>query len=205
MLNVPATVGLMVLAGPIVSVIFERGQFTRADTTATAAALLFYAPGLVGYSAVKIASPAFYALRDSRTPVLVSVLSIAVNVALNLTLVRVFGYRGLALGTALASLLNAALLLELLRRRLGGLDFGRVALALGKILAASALMAAAVATAQAWQESAWPSSRFLPRAGQLGASIAVGLVVLSLAARLLHIDELAEAWARIRARLARGR
>lgn len=205
MLNVPATVGLMVLAGPIVSVIFERGQFTRADTTATAAALLFYAPGLVGYSAVKIASPAFYALRDSRTPVLVSVLSIAVNVALNLTLVRVFGYRGLALGTALASLLNAALLLELLRRRLGGLDFGRVALALGKILAASALMAAAVATAQAWQESAWPASRFLPRAGQLGASIAVGLVVLSLAARLLHIDELAEAWARIRARLARGR
>jgi putative peptidoglycan lipid II flippase len=205
MLNVPATVGLMALAGPIVSVIFERGRFTPADTAATAAALLFYAPGLVGYSAVKIASPAFYALGDSRTPVLVSVLSIAVNVVLNLALVRVFGYRGLALGTALASLLNAVLLLELLRRRLGGLDFARVGLALGKIAVASALMAAAVASVQAWQEATWPASRFLPRAGQLGASIAAGLLVLALAARLLRIGELAEAWAQARARLARLR
>ena len=69
MLNVPATVGLIVLATPIVRLLFERGQFLPADTAATAAALRFYAIGLVGYSAVRIASPTFYALGDSRVPV----------------------------------------------------------------------------------------------------------------------------------------
>ena len=84
-----------------------------------------YAPGLLGYAAVKVASPTFYALRDSRTPVIVSALSVAVNVALNLALVRVAGFRGLALGTAIAATLNAALLLWLLRGRIGGLRRGR--------------------------------------------------------------------------------
>ena len=81
---------------------------------ATAAALMFYAPGLLGYSAVKIASPTFYSLRDSRTPVIVSALSVAVNLALNLALIRVLGYSGLALGTALAAIFNAGVLLWLL-------------------------------------------------------------------------------------------
>ena len=68
-LNVPATVGLVVLAHPIVRVMFERKAFMPSDTTATAAALQLYAVGLVGYSIVRIASPTFYALGDSRTPV----------------------------------------------------------------------------------------------------------------------------------------
>ena len=84
MLNVPATVGLMVLAHPIVALIYEREMFHAGDTTATAAALVFYAPGLLGYSAVKIASPTFYSLRDSRTPVVVSVISVGVNLGINL-------------------------------------------------------------------------------------------------------------------------
>ena len=79
MLNVPATLGLIALAEPIVSLLYERNRFGPADTVATAAALMFYAPGLLGYSAVKIASPTFYSLRDSRTPVIVSALSVAVN------------------------------------------------------------------------------------------------------------------------------
>src|SRR5688572_22033008 len=72
MLNIPATVGLVALAVPIVRVIFERGAFTAADTAATAAALQFYAIGLLGYSVVRIVSPTFYALGRNRTPVLVS-------------------------------------------------------------------------------------------------------------------------------------
>ena len=72
LLNVPATFGLVVLAEPIVRVIFERGSFTPADTAATASALKFYAIGLLGYSVVRIVSPAFYALGRSRTPVMVS-------------------------------------------------------------------------------------------------------------------------------------
>ena len=90
-LNVPATVGLMILAEPIVAVIFQHGEFTAADTVATARALQLYAIGLVGYSIVRIISPTFYALQRSRIPVMVSAASVAVNVGLNLTLVRVHG------------------------------------------------------------------------------------------------------------------
>ena len=84
MLIVPALVGLIVLAEPIIRVIFERGSFAPADTVATAAALTFYAPGLLGYSAVRIAVPCFYALRDSVTPTLVSVTAVLLNLVLNL-------------------------------------------------------------------------------------------------------------------------
>ena len=133
MLNVPATLGLIALAEPIVSLLYERNRFGPADTVATAAALMFYAPGLLGYSAVKIASPTFYSLRDSRTPVIVSALSVAVNLSLNLALIRVLGYSGLALGTALAAIFNAGVLLWLLHRRLGGLDGRPVAIAALKI------------------------------------------------------------------------
>jgi putative peptidoglycan lipid II flippase len=200
MLNVPATVGLVVLADPIVAAIFERGAFTAADTRATAAALMFYAPGLVGYSAVKLASPAFYALRDSRTPVLVSVGSVAMNVVLNLTLVHVLGYRGLALGTALSALLNASVLLILLHRRIGGLDGGRVALTATKILAASAVMALAVVKGLDTLEASWSGQDLTARVGRLAIAIALGLVALALAARLLRIAEFNEAVRRILAR-----
>src|SRR6185295_571778 len=88
MLNVPATIGLIALAQPIVALLLERGRFTHTDTVATASALMFYAPGLLGYSAVKIASPSFYSLGDSRTPVAVGVVSVLANLAMNLTLVR---------------------------------------------------------------------------------------------------------------------
>ena len=81
-MNVPATVGLIVLANPIVRVIFERRAFLPSDTAATAAALQFYAVGLLGYSIVRIASPTFYALGDSRTPVAISIASVIVNAAL---------------------------------------------------------------------------------------------------------------------------
>jgi len=82
MLNVPATIGLMVLAVPIVRMLFEHGRFTPADTLATAAALQFYAIGLVGYSVVRITSPMFYAFGRNRIPVIVSVVTVLVNAAL---------------------------------------------------------------------------------------------------------------------------
>src|SRR4029079_17811114 len=150
MLNVPATVGLIALAHPIVALLLERGKFTPRDTAATALALIFYAPGLLGYSAVKIASPSFYSLRDSRTPVTVSVISVLVNLAINLMLVRVMGYRGLALGTALAAMFNAGTLLWLLRNRLGGLEGRRVTVAFVKIACASIAMGVAANLSARW-------------------------------------------------------
>ena len=125
-LSVPATVGLMVLAQPIVELIFERGAFDAASTAMTAAALACYAPGIVGYSIVKIASPSFYSLREVRTPLIVSLVTIAVNLGLSVWLFDVIGFRGLALGTAIAANVNAVLLLVFLAKRIGGIELGRI-------------------------------------------------------------------------------
>ena len=189
MLNVPATLGLVTLASPIVALIFERGSFTPADTAATAAALMCYAPGLLGYSTVKIAVPSFFALRDSRTPALISVGSVVLNVALNLLLIRLMGYRGLALGTAVAALVNAAALLYLLQRRLGGLEGPRIAMAFVKISVASTLMALAAFGTEQWLATTWPGLGVWHQATRLGTAISAGLIVLATAARALRIEE----------------
>jgi len=201
MLNAPATVGLVVLATPIVALIFEHGAFTPAHTAATAAALAFYAPGLVGYSTVKIAVPSFYSLRDSRTPVIVSGVTVLLNVVLNVTLVRVIGFTGLALGTTISALFNAGVLLWLLRSRLGGLDEGRVAASFARIGIASLVMGLA-----AWATDAaiasWLPSRTIPVMGlRVVSSIIVALLVLDRAARLLHAQEFNEARAMVLARV----
>jgi putative peptidoglycan lipid II flippase len=193
MLNVPATIGLMVLAHPIVAVLLERGRFTPADTAATAAALMFYAPGLLGYSAVKIASPSFYALRDSRTPVTVSVLSVIANLVLNLLLVRVMGYRGLALGTAIAAIFNAGALLWLLERRLEGLEGRRIGVALAKILIASLAMGLAAHFVALWLSRGLPGVGSHWKALRLVGAIGAGVLVLLASARALRIAEFNDA------------
>ena len=108
---------------PIVRVMFERGEFTPADTLATAAALQFYAIGLVGYSVVRIASPTFYALGRNRTPVIVSIVTVLVNAVLNVVLVRsrwaTAGWRSARRSRRCST---PALLLVLLRGALGGLN-----------------------------------------------------------------------------------
>lgn len=192
MLNVPATFGLVALAGPVVALIFERGNFTPLDSFATSSALVWYAPGLLGYSVVKLASPAFYALRDSRTPVVVGVLTMLLNVVLNVTLVRTMGYRGLALGTALAALFNAGILLWRLRTRLDGLEGKQTALALGKISVAATMMAVGAWSMERMLRVLVPGTGVSARAFQVGTAIGAGLVVLGVSAHLLRIVEFSE-------------
>jgi len=188
-LNVPATLGLVVLAGPIVQLLFERGRFLPADTAATASALRLYAVGLAGYSAVRIASPTFYAIGESRVPAAVSAAAIVVNVAASVLLVRTVGFAGLALGTSLAAIANAALLLWLLRRRLGGLDARRLLSTLAKIAASAVVMAIAAAWIQRAMDRALPGAGVAARAFRLAFSIGGGLAALAIAAKLSRIDE----------------
>ena len=203
MLNVPATVGLVVLATPIVRLMYERGAFLPSDTIATAAALQFYAVGLLGYSVVRIASPAFYALGESRTPVTISFISVLANAALNIALVQVMGYRGLALGTSIAALLNAALLLVMLRRRLGGIDGGAIASGLLRIAAATAVMGMAAAGADAFLAERIPGTGLVAQLIRVGATIAVALAVLAVSAHVLRVPQFAEGVSLITRRLRR--
>jgi putative peptidoglycan lipid II flippase len=200
-LSVPAIVGLIVLAGPIIELIYQRGQFNAQSTLMTAGALAFYAPGILGYSIVKIASPSFYSLREARTPVLISVTSIVVNLALNLWLNSIYSFRGLALGTAISANVNAALLLYFLSKRLGNGDFPRILRTLLKTSVAAAAMGVATYYAQAWLHTVFAAPHLTHRLIRVGGAIGVGLGVLAASAHLLRLEEFSVAMARVLGRL----
>jgi putative peptidoglycan lipid II flippase len=189
---IPSAAGLAILGRPIVALIFEHGKFTAFDTVQTANALAAYSIGLAGYAAVKVLSPAFYALNDARTPMLISIASIAVNYLMNSLLVGPFGHVGLAFSTSTVALVNFLLLALLMRKRLGKLEGRR----LGKTILLVGVAAAAMASA-AWVMSeiatSLPVNGFLLHLVQVVASLASGAIVFYLACRSLKIKELDDA------------
>jgi putative peptidoglycan lipid II flippase len=173
LLTVPSAVGLIVLGRPIIALIYERGHFGPNDTAHTAGALAFYAAGLAGYSAIKILAPAFYALNDSRTPMLISLFSILTNFFMNWMLVGVMHERGLALSTSVNAMLNCTVLYFIMRGRLNGIEGRRTAIALGKILVASAVMGFVCWGASAGV-SRFAGESFIARLVNVTASVALG-------------------------------
>jgi putative peptidoglycan lipid II flippase len=200
-LTVPATVGLIALGVPVVRLLYERGRFTPADTGATAAALLLYSFGLVGYTGVKVLAPAFYALGRPRVPLLASVSAVATNLLVILALHRELGFRAIALGTALGSLVNAGLLVGLFERRVGGL-FGH---GLFRPIVRMGVAAAAMGVL------AWLSAAGLERlvgTRGLGAQLVTGLVpvvagvgLYGFLTRALRVGEAEVLWRMVRDRL----
>jgi putative peptidoglycan lipid II flippase len=198
MLNIPATMGLLVLSTPIVRVLFERGQFMPADTAATAVAVRFYAIGLVGYSAARIVSPVFYALGRSRVPVAASLTSIAINVVASVVLVRWMGFAGLALGTSLGAITNGAILVLLLRRHLRGLEGTSLMSTTARILLAALVMAVVAVAADRAAELILPGMNLFLQAARLTTVIVCALLALAAAARMLRIKEFDEAVSALR-------
>jgi putative peptidoglycan lipid II flippase len=198
MLNIPATFGLLALATPIVRLLFERGRFLPSDTASTAAALQFYAIGLVGYSATRIASPVFYALGRSRVPVAVSTASMAINIVAAFLLVRAAGFRGLAFATSLAALANGGALLMLLRKHLHGFEGRRLAAATVKVFAASVVMAGVAAEVARSLTDIAPEARVMMQTAHVAAAIGAGMAALVAMAKLLRIAEFDEALAAAR-------
>jgi len=196
-LSIPACVGLMVLAEPVVEMIYRFGHFGADSVALVAPALFFYSPGIIGYSIVKIASPSFYALRDARTPVIISVIAIVTNLVLNLALNWKMGFIGLALGTAIAANVNALILLVLLSRRLNGLDASRVLTTVVKTLIASAVMGVVAYYTERVLHGMLPDSNFLHRFLRVFGAIGAGIVTLIVSAWILRIDELRQAVGRL--------
>jgi putative peptidoglycan lipid II flippase len=197
MLVVPASFALLVLAEPLVALIFEGRQFTPRDTEAVAAALVWYAPGLAGYATTRVLSPAFYALDDARTPMVVSIVTVGVNLALNLVLVRLMGYVGLALGATLAASTSGVILVVAMARRVDGLERRRIGAAFARITVASAFMAAAAWAAELMLRQWFPAPVFLARLARIAGAAAVGTVVLVAAAHILRIEEFRTALRRL--------
>lgn len=189
-LSLPSTLGLVALATPVIRLLFERGKFHAGDTEATAAALLFYAIGLPCYSAVKVIAPAFYAMDRPRVPLIASVSAVAANLLFNVALHPVLGYRGLALGTAIAAIVNFGVLAVAFHRWWGGLTDRGLLLSVGKVLLAAGWCAGAAYGGWFLIERQLGHAGFVLRAVGALAPVAIGAAVFFLAAAALRIEEL---------------
>ncbi len=206
-LTIPATLGLMLLAEPIISVLYQHGRFTAHDAAEAAGALRFYAIGLAGYAALKVLVNAFYALDRRHTPMLVGFLAVGVNLLLNwiFTFRLGWGHRGLAFSTGCIATLNFLVLYVLMRRQLGALHTQRLVATLARTLLAALLLAAVCwLGAHGWLAD-WAHMRFLPKLGGLLATILAAAAVFFGAALLLRIDDIDELAAAVRRRLSRAR
>ncbi len=147
---IPSSLGLIVLGLPIIQVLFEHGAFDLNDAILTTYPLAGFALGLAGLSAVEILTRSFYAMHDSKTPVIVSVGQFIFKIALSLILINVavwgagWGTAALAFSTSLASTLEAAMLLWLIQQRIGGLQLRQLAVFAGRVLLAALIMAVCV-------------------------------------------------------------
>lgn len=139
-LIIPASVGLIVLGRPIVSLLFERGAFDARAVQDTVTALSFYSLGLFAFAGVHIISRAFYSLQDTKTPVKVACLTLLINIVLNLILMHPLKLGGLALVTSLAAGINFGLLLYLLGKKIGGINGKVILSSLGRIIIISLFM-----------------------------------------------------------------
>jgi len=209
LLTIPSSAGLIVIGDSIIGALFEGGAFRDYDTQQTAAALAWFAVGLVGYAALKILVPAFYALKDSRTPMYISLASIATNyyIVANMTSTYAFGHAGLALSTAAVAISGAVVQFLILRGRVGGI-YGRALFSsVMKITFASAIMSFGVWGA-AWLAGEWQPAGHGRYLATLGLAIPTGIGLYYYACRALKIDEMdlamaaiAKPWERLRARI----
>ncbi|KZD10704.1 multidrug transporter MurJ [Oceanibaculum pacificum] len=191
LLTLPATAGLVVLAVPIIEVLFQRGAFTPQDARATGLALAAYAIGLPAYVLVKVLAPGFYAREDTATPVKVAVGAMLVNLVIGVTLMQVIAHVGLALATAVASWVNAGLLGLILHRRGMFTTDQRLRRRSWRILAASLVMAAALLPGL-WLYDATLGQPPALRAAGLAVLVLLGALVYGLACQLTGAARLGE-------------
>ncbi len=191
LLMLPAATALVVLAEPIIDVLFRRGAFGSLEVHETAAALAAFAFGLPALMLVKSLTPNFYAREDTRTPVKIAVVSAVLNVALAALLMTSLRHVGIAAAASVANWVNALMLAFVLYRRGFLRPDARLKKRLVRTVVAAAAMAAALAVVQA-QFAPWMTGRFVERAAVLSVLIAVGLIVFGLVAQLTGAASIGE-------------
>jgi len=185
---IPATAGIFLVAKPLVSAVFEHGNFTSADTPIVALTLSFYAVGLSGYFLQQVTTRAFYSMQDSKTPARSAMLAVVANIILNLTLIWFLGTAGLAAATAVCSYLQVIILVTVLRKRLGSAILDGLPVTLIKTLAATALMLLTGIIIMVLMRNL-PDERWFDIL-RLAVVVPSAVGVYTLAAKLLHIEML---------------
>jgi putative peptidoglycan lipid II flippase len=204
LMTLPASIGLMVLAEPIISVLYQHGRFGAHETAESAGALRFYAIGLCGYAALKVLVNAFYALDRRRTPMVVSFVAVGVNLLLNwvFTMRLGWGHRGLALSTACVASSNFLILYFLMRSHLGRLESRTMLALLGKVALASAVLFIIAWAGAHLLLADWAVQPFWPKCLSLLLVIAAAAGAFFLSAAALRIGEVRDLAAGVRRRLA---
>ena len=188
-ISLPAVAVAAALREPIVSLFFEGGSFHADATARTASVLMFYSLGLWAYCSVHIVTRAFYAQQDTRTPVRIAVAMVILNLALNLTLVWPMRESGLALATAVTSAVNLAILLVILRRRIGRIR-GRALAASGlRSLAASGIVFVACRYTLSIVDRVWSGPGLTYRLAAVFLPMLAGGVLFLTAACVLRMRE----------------
>jgi putative peptidoglycan lipid II flippase len=210
-LSFPSSAGLIILSLPIIQALLQHGLFSLDEAQTTAISLSCFAIGLVGFSSVEILTRAFYAMRDSKTPVIVSISQFIFDIALSLMLLDPFSLLGgvswgmgsLALGTALASIGEAVVLFILLHQRIGGLFQRSLLTFIGRVLIATAGMGVGLLIVRIILDNIFNTTdphgaHFLASGGlgiaakflKLAIELLVGTFLYLRLARLLNIEEL---------------
>jgi putative peptidoglycan lipid II flippase len=202
LLALPATVGLILLARPIVSMLYQRGKFTAVTTEMTAWALTWYAAGLLGHSVMEVLTRAFYAQQDTKTPVIIGTIAMGLNVVFSITFARLFDqigwmpHGGLALANSLATALEATALFLVMRGRLNGIE-GKY---IGRGFAACALASLGMGVGLwLWTQAAGDLMRWVVALG----GVALGGIIYGMGVFALRVPEVQILVNGIRRRVAR--
>jgi putative peptidoglycan lipid II flippase len=185
---IPASLGLIVLRWPLVNVLFQRGVFDKTATVATSSALLYYSIGLFAFAGAKITGTGLYSLQDTKTPFIISIYTLIINIILNLVLMGPMKHNGLALATSISAIFNFLALMLVIYKRLGA--FGRLELVISsaKGLSASLLMAAVIGAIYLSLFS--PASPLSARAGVLALCVVSGGAIYFAINRLWKSEEM---------------
>jgi len=201
-ITVPALVGLVLCATPIFSLLFMGGAFDYAKAVNCGVALQYYALGLTFVALVRVLVPAFYALKDTKTPVLIAFIAFALNLLFSLALMGPMKHAGLALASSCSALGNMLLLLWFLRKKIGPFGGRAIALSGVKGIAASVPMAVAVYWIMRLIDWSHPGGRIL-KAGVMGGAVLAGIAIFLGTAQLLACEEAGDVLGLIRKKVLR--
>ncbi|NMB00229.1 MAG: murein biosynthesis integral membrane protein MurJ [Firmicutes bacterium] len=202
-ITIPSALGMAFLRVPIVRLLFESGEFTSADTLATAFALLFYVPGLFAQAALQVTTRGFYSLQDTKTPVKIGFVTVILNFLLSLAFLRwtQLGAGGLALAYSLSSIFNVILAFVVLGKRLPGLVNSSLLTTIVKATVASLVMGVAALGTSSLLAGYLSLERKFGQLVQTFGAIGVGVLVYLLLSIVLRMEETEFVWGLIKSKL----
>ncbi|MBN4070021.1 polysaccharide biosynthesis C-terminal domain-containing protein, partial [bacterium AH-315-G05] len=188
LITIPVIAGILVLSTPIVQILFERGAFDATATQMTSTALIYYSLGLVGIGTSTLLQRVYFSMQDTKTPMYVGIVSVVINIVLNLILINYLAHGGLALATSIALSVSAILLILGLKKKMGNIGGKSILDCFIKASISSAIMGVVVFFMYNFMITRFVGTTIL-NAFSLASSVAVGALVYFILCHLLNIKE----------------